>query len=230
MDFSSEVIIIFGASSDTGKTLTKILKSNGCTIIGTYHKNKIGILNDEIKCDVTNEKDVEKVYKYTLDKYSKISAVINMTTLSLDNDIKDKSYKEFMEVVSVNLGGTFLVDKYASIYMKHGTVINMSSLDASKSFRIDSADYAASKAGIENLTKNFAKGFPSLKYCALSPAWINTSSVLEMEPHYLEEEMKKFDQVELLRKEDVSLKIIEILINNDDYISGDIIEMEKNYE
>ena len=230
MDFSSEVIIIFGASSDIAKTLAKILKANGCTIVGTYHKNKPSLLIDSIKCDITNEKDVERVYKYTLDKYSKISAVINMTTLSIDNFVKDKSYKEFMEVVSVNLGGTYLVCKYASLYMNQGTIINMSSLDASKSFRIDSTDYASSKAGIENLTKNFAKGFPSLKYCALSPAWINTASVLEMEPHYLEEEMKKYDQVELLRKEDVSLKIIEMLVNNDDYISGDIVEMEKNYE
>ena len=42
--------------------------------------------------------------------------------------------------------------------------------------------------------------------------------------------MLKHGQKELLRKEDVALKIIEMIINNDNYISGDIVRMEENYE
>ena len=47
-----------------------------------------------------------------------------------------------------------------------------------------------------------------------------------MDPKYLEEMMKKHEQKDLLKKEDVALKIIEMVINNDDYISGEIVRMD----
>ena len=80
------------------------------------------------------------------------------------------------------------------------------------------------KAGVENITKNLAQRLPNLKICALAPNWVNTDSVLEMDKNYLEEELKRVGQEKLLKKEEVALKIIEIIIN-DDIRSGEIIRM-----
>ena len=59
-------------------------------------------------------------------------------------------------------------------------------------------DYDASKAGVENLTKNLALRFPNVKICALAPNWIATESVLEMSPIYLESELKRVNQKKLI--------------------------------
>lgn len=231
MNFEDVVIVITGASKGVGKTLAEILSKYGATVIGTYNKTKIKRASfDTYECDVSKEKEVVKFIEYINSKYHKVDALVNCAALSLDNDIYDKSAKEFLDVLNVNLVGPFLMCKYASRIMDRGVIINVSSTDGQDTYNPISMDYCASKAGLENLTKNLALRFPKLKVCAIAPAWINTDVVLEMDPKFLEDEMNKHNQKELLRKEDVALKIIEMIINNDDYITADIVRMEKNYE
>ena len=56
------------------------------------------------------------------------------------------------------------------------------------------------------------------------PNWVNTESIQEMNPDYLEEEMKRVGQSKLIEKEDISKKVIELI--ESDSISGSIIVME----
>ncbi len=225
----NKVVIVVGASRGLGKTLAQLFFNQGYTVIGTFNKTKIDTSYPMLKCNIIRENDVEDLFKQVIKKWKKIDAVINCATYTEDEDYVKKDLNSFMEVVKVNLGGTFLVDKYACLNMQKGTIVNISSTDAQDTYTPFSMDYAASKAGVENLTKNFAKRMPNLKICALAPAWINTSSVLEMDPKYLQEEMQKHGQKELLHKENVALKVIDI-INSDKYQSGDIIRMEHNDE
>lgn len=231
MNFEDVVVVVTGASKGIGLTLANILSKYQAKVIGVYNSTKIKTQDfDTYKCNVSNEKEVEKLVKYVNEKYGKIDVVVNCAALALDADIYDKSGKEFLEVLNVNLVGPFLMSKYASKIMNNGVIINVSSTDAQDTYDTLSMDYAASKAGIENLTKNLAQRFPKIKVCALAPAWVNTQTVLNMDPKYLQQQLAKHQQKELLKKEDVALKIIEMIINNDDYISGDIVRMDRNYE
>ena len=231
MNFENVVVIISGASKGIGYTLASILSEYGATVIGLYNKTKIKNAPFEAyKCNVASEKEIEKLIKYVEGKYQKIDVVVNCAALCLDEDIYDKSADDFLQVLNVNLVGPFLMCKYASKIMNNGVIVNVSSTDANDTYSTFSMDYAASKAGLENLTKNLAVRFPKIKVCAIAPAWVNTQTVLNMDPKYLEEQMQKNGQKELLKKENVALKIIEMLINNDNYISGDIVRMDKNNE
>jgi len=225
MDFSGMVVLITGASKGIGLTLSKILHEYGATVIGVYNNTKIDTLEyDTYKCDISNEDDIKSLYKYVMGKHEKIDVVVNCAALCLDNDIYEKTKEEFMKVLEVNLVGTFLMCKYASLNMDRGVIINISSTDASDTYNILSMDYAASKSGVENLTKSLALRFQNLKICALAPNWVDTETVLNMERDYLEKELKRIGQDKLLKKEEVAVKIIELIIN-DDIRSGDIIRM-----
>jgi len=225
MDFSGLVVLITGASKGIGLTLSKILHEYGATVIGVYNNTKIITEEyDTYKCDISNEIDIKNLIAKVYDKHEKIDVVVNCAALCLDDDIYEKSKDDFMKVLEVNLVGTFLMCKYASLKMDRGVIINISSTDASDTFSPLSMDYSASKAGVENLTKNLALRFPNLKICALAPNWVDTETVLSMDKDYLESELKRIGQNKLLKKEEVALKIIEIIIN-DDIRSGDIIRM-----
>jgi 3-oxoacyl-[acyl-carrier protein] reductase len=115
--------------------------------------------------------------------------------------------------------------KEAIKVMNKGVIVNIASLDGIDTFSPYSMDYAASKAGVINITKNMASDVSNARIVALAPAWINTQTVLDMNPNYLKEEMKKHHQDKLLDKEKVALKIIE-MIENDKYKTGSIIRME----
>jgi len=225
MDFAGLVVLITGASKGIGLSLSKIMHEYGATVIGVYNNTEIkDVLFDTYKCDISNEEEIKNLIKYVKEKHEKIDVVVNCAALSIDDDIYDKSKIDFMKVLEVNLVGTFLMCKYASLEMERGVIINISSTNANDTYNPISMDYDASKAGVENLTKNLAMRLPNLKICAIAPNWVATESVLEMNPNYLKDELKRIGQDKLLKKEDVALKIIEVIIN-DDIRSGEIIRM-----
>lgn len=230
MDFTGSVILVTGASRGIGKVLSNLLASYGAKVIGVYNKTKIDNNDiDAFKCDISKEKDIKKLMNYIKQNYGKLDVLVNCAALCLDNDLYDKTKEEFMSVLEVNLVGTFLICKYASLLMNKGVIINVTSTDAVDTFSPISMDYAASKAGLENLTKNLALRLPNLKICAISPNWVDTDTVLEMDPNYLESELKRVNQKELLKKEDVVIKIVEMIVSND-IVSGDIVRMVNSNE
>ncbi len=224
MNLEGLVVLITGASRGIGLTLANILNDYGATVIGVYNQTKIDVLWDTYKCDISDEMAVKKLFQYIKDKHEKLDVVVNCAAISKDNDIYEKSKEEFMKVIEVNLGGTFLINKYASLIMTKGVIVNISSTDASSTYNPLSMDYAASKAGVEVLTKCLKMRFPQLKICCLAPNWVNTETVLEMNPDFLKQEMIRVGQEKLLTKEEVALKILEIIID-DDIRSGEIIKM-----
>ena len=188
MDYKDKIILVTGASSDIGNHLANTLASKNATVIGIYNKTKID--NSKFinyKCDITKEKYIKKLMKMIKNKYGYINILINGAALSLDNDMYSKTKKEFMKVLEVNLVGTFLMCKYASLLMDNGVIINIASTDGIDTYSVFSMDYSSSKAGIINLTKNLANRLNNIKVCGIAPNWVKTKSVLEMNKDYLEE-------------------------------------------
>ena len=221
------VALITGAASDIGKSVAIMLNSNGYDLVLLYHNKEIDYLdklnNSKVfKCDISNEEEVKNV----INSIDKIDVLINCAAISKDNYIKDKTKEEFMKVLEVNLVGTFLVTKYVVNKMDNGTVINLSSLDSIKTFNSLSVDYIASKAGVNTLSKTFSLEYTNIRFITLLLPWIKTSSVLEMNPEYLKEEMNKYNQDRLMEVEEVSNKLLEVI--NSDTPSGSIIEV--NYD
>ncbi len=225
MNLDGLVVLIIGGSSGIGNTLIDILHEYGATVIATYHNKKINNeLIDTYYCDITDENSINELMNYIKSKHEKLDVLVNCSAIDMANDLYDKTKDEFMKVLEVNLVGSFLLMKEVSKIMSRGVIINLSSTDATDTYNTLSMDYAASKAGVENLVKNMAERLPNIKICAIAPNWVDTKSVLEMDPNYLKEEMNRIGQKELIKKEDVALKILEIIIN-DDIRSGDIVRM-----
>ena len=221
-----KVALITGASKGIGYTLSNILVSNGYKVIGIY--NSTNVFSDVIdyqKCDISNEEEVVKLFNYIKNKYGALDILVNLAALSIDDDIYEKNAIDFMKVLSVNLVGTFLMCKYASKIMNDGVIVNVSSTNGFDTYTPISMDYDASKAGVDNLTKNLAMRFTNIKVCGIAPNWVDTDTTLSIDSNYLNMEMKRIGQKKLIKKEKVCEKIIEI-IENKDIKSGTIIRME----
>lgn len=219
------VALITGAASDIGKSIAIALNEIGYDLVLLYHNKEIEYLDKlnnakVFKCDLRNENEI----KDTINTVDKIDVLINCAATYRDNEIKDKTKEEFMNVLEVNLVGTFLVTKYAVNKMNNGIVINISSLDSTKTFNSLSVDYIASKAGVNTLTKTFCLEYTNIRFVTLLLPWVKTSSVLEMNPEYLKEEMNKYNQERLMEVDEVSKDVIDII--NSDIKSGSIIEVD----
>lgn len=223
-------VFISGASSDLGGAVAKVFASNNYNLILGYNTREDNVvkLRDDIKSiygidsiiyklDITNEIEVEKLFS----NYD-IEILINNAAKSLDNYIEDKSYDEFMGVVSINLGGTYLMCKYAK---SAKYIINISSRDGIDTYNPISLDYSSSKAGIINLSRNLSLYYLDKKIYCVCPGWIDTESVKEMNPNYLKEEMERIGQTKLVDKEYVANSIYNLV--NSEVESGSVIIIDE---
>lgn len=192
---------------------SKDLANSLCNyIVDTYKVNCI--VN---KIDITREEDVKELFS----EYN-VNILINNASLSIDNYMKDKTFDEFMEVVKVNLGGTYLMCKYAK---EASYIINISSKDGIDTYNPISLDYSSSKAGIINFSKNLSLYYNDKKIYCVCPGWINTESVMNMNPIYLSDEMKRIGQRELLDKNFVANKIVSLIDSNKE--SGSVVIIDE---
>lgn len=222
------VAVVTGGCSGLGVYFTKYLLSLGYKVYALYNKSvdEAFILEKEydnlrcVQCDIRDEKEVDNTF-FNIDD---IDILINNAAISIDNDYKDKTKKEFMNVLETNLVGTFLVIKYALDKMnENGVIVNISSNNSLNNYNPISMDYDASKAGVNMLTLDFSLATDK-KIVAYAPGWIKTSSVLNMNPEFLNEEMKKVNQNKLIEPLDLVKYIIDdIKVRK----SGSIVEVKE---
>ena len=217
-------VLIVGGSSDIGKNLAKLLLSNGYNVICTYCDHEL-ILDgiDTVKCDVRDENSIETVIKYGIDKFGRIDILINMSAIYRDSYFLDKTKYEFMDVLEVNLVGTFLCNKIYSKYIDDGMIINIGSTDGIDTYNEYNIDYAVSKAGIINITKSISKCTKNKVLC-ICPNWINSASTKEMDKDFLDSELKRIGQSRLITMKEICDSILDII--NGECISGSIYRID----
>ena len=149
--------IIIGASGGIGSKLFEhYSKDETDGVIGTFHKN-----GEESEfmwgLDIANYFVVE-AFAESVDLYDGQITLINCAGINYDAMAHKASVDSWWDVIEVNLVGTFHVIRAFLPYMRHwnyGRIINMGSVVAQKGIPGTSA-YAASKAGLQGLTKAIA--------------------------------------------------------------------------
>ena len=231
--------LITGASIGIGRSLALKLASLGYNLLLTYNTNEIKCqeLQSYIiseynvkciiqKCDLRNEEDIKNVFNKFREEFQGLDVLVNNASISHDNLIEDKSKEEFMDVLEVNLVGTFLMSKYFSnIMSSEGIIVNMASTDGIDTESLYNIDYSASKAGIISITKSFSLSYQKFRTVALAPNWVDTESTIEMNQDYLKEELKRIGQTKLISKDLVVEKIIHIIVDKN-IESGSIIRID----
>ena len=235
MNFKDKVVLITGASYGIGREIATYFAKLGSKIIITYNKSRIlsndvvlsikkeyNVQVDNIKCDITNEVDVNNLYLFVNNKYGKLDILINNAALSLDNYMFEKSKDEFMRVLEVNVFGTFLMmQKFSQIT---SYVFNISSTDAIDTGNEYNIDYSCSKASINCMTKYFSLFNQNTKYIALCPNWIETEPIKEMNQDFLQSELKRINQKKLINPKTIPIVIKKCIVENAE--SGSIIRID----
>ena len=227
--------IITGCSKGIGKEIALELARDGYDIIGTYNTSNIENLKNRVeaigikfysyKLDLLNEEEVFKFCKEVKEKFKNIDVLVNNAALSLDCEFLNKNIEEFKDVLQVNLISPFLLIQNLNI--DNGVIINIASTDGINTYSKLNIDYSASKAALINMTKSLSLVLNSRIY-AICPNWVNTESIREMDQEYLNAELKRIGQKELIEPKDVAKKVIKIIESN--IKSGSIIVMEDNNE
>ena len=235
----NKVAFISGCAKGIGKITAKILAKSGYDLILHYNTSYEGImtLKEELesvcnvtvlKADLKEEIEIKNMVDIIKQKYDHIDLLVNTAALDMPDDIIDKTYEQFLDVIKVNLVAPFFLIKSLMDLLKGGVIINIASTDGINTYNPISLDYCASKAGLINLTKNLALRLDDIRVYAICPNWVDTESIREMNPDYLNDELQRIGQRELIDPISVAYKVKKLAISN--MKSGSIVVMEDKYE
>lgn len=184
-------VLVTGGARGLGLAISLYYLKMGHSVVVNYNnsdemalklKSEYGDRVSIVKADVSNEDDVKRMF----DALGKLDVVVNNAGIAKDSDPMEKSAEEFLEVIKVNLLGTFLVSKYAVNHVDKGCIVNISSTNALDTYYPESMDYNASKAGVISLTHNFSLYLKDrdIRVNVVCPDWIDTDMNLEMDEEY----------------------------------------------
>lgn len=172
-DLSGKVSLITGGGTGLGRAMAIGLAKYGSNVVivdidpdkAKDVVRKIESLEKSalaIKADVTKREEVDHMVQNVLDKFRTIDILVNSAGIGRRVKAEEMSEKDWDEVISVNLKGTFLCCQSVGklmIKQKKGKIINIASVVGQRGLfhPLDLAlSYCASKGGVVQLTRALA--------------------------------------------------------------------------
>lgn len=162
----NKTYIVTGASSGIGYETAMLIQRNGGSVI--WASRQIESNEDIAKqikhgsfvknIDVSNEASVRSFFNLLKEEKIQINGLINCAGFVEPNSLLNTTIENWMKTINVNLTGTFLCCKYATLHMKQngGKIINLSST-AGLTPRPGWSAYAAAKSGIISFSNAIAE-------------------------------------------------------------------------
>ena len=174
----SKNIIITGAGSGIGAATTRAFLSDGYhvgligrrakTLEETANGHKNALL---LPCDVANPAAVENAFANAIRAWGRLDTLFNNAGIgSFSTTIDETSVQTWLDVVSINLTGSFLCAREAFKIMRNqsprgGRIVNNGSISAHAP-RPGSVPYTTTKHAITGLTKSLSLDGRAFDICA----------------------------------------------------------------
>jgi 3-oxoacyl-[acyl-carrier protein] reductase len=190
-------VLITGAAGALGTAFSLELASRGAEIMACdVRLDALGGLRElargkalkleTCQADVTEEKDVEKLFQVFMERFGRLDAVINNAGVAEDGllvkykgDLLEKfPLPRWRRGLEINLTGVFLCGREAAYHMIRqgggGVIVNISSISRYGNFI--QSNYSATKAAVVALTVVWAKELSryGIRSVVLAPGYIDT--------------------------------------------------------
>ncbi|XP_037927547.1 estradiol 17-beta-dehydrogenase 8 [Teleopsis dalmanni] len=236
-----KLAIVTGAGSGIGRATCRVLARDGAKVIAADRNlkaaeetaNEIGTdVASAAEIDVSSYESVNKTVQSIVSKFQKApTIVVNSAGITRDGYLLKMPERDYDDVYSVNLKGTFLITQQFAKAMiandsKGGSIINLSSIVA-KMNNIGQANYAATKSGVISFTEVASKEFGKfgIRVNAILPGYINTPMVAVV-PEKIKEQVKVRCPLGRLGKPEEIAEVIAFLASEKaSYINGAAIEV-----
>ena len=157
--FKNKTVLIVGGSKGIGKELASQYFKSGAKV---YYLSRSKIKNNynliHFKCDLSKKNELINIEE-KLRKLKKIDILINCAAINFAKKYNNISFKEWSEVIDLNLNSIFYITKIVLNKMrlkKNGSIVNVSSIAGRHRSVVSGAHYVASKSGLIGLTKQLA--------------------------------------------------------------------------
>jgi NAD(P)-dependent dehydrogenase (short-subunit alcohol dehydrogenase family) len=192
-DMSGKTAVVTGASSGLGVRFARVLADAGASLVLAARREAAvqqlaASLPDAVgvRCDVTSEQDCAELVQVALQRSGRIDVLVNNAGVSHVAKAEVETTDTFRGVVDVNLVATYTLSRLVGIEMLRegsGCIVNVASMVGLVGLgRMPQASYAASKAGVINLTRELAAQWArrGVRVNAIAPGFFPSEMTQEL--------------------------------------------------
>lgn len=185
-EFDGRTALVTGSSRGIGRAVTELLAAQGAKVAVTARRladaeAAAGAIAGEtlaVELEVSNPESVAAAVSRVAEAWGRIDVLVNNAGLTRDGLAMRMKLDDWRTVIDANLTGAFLCTKECLRHMvkaRAGAVVNVSSVVGSLG-NPGQANYCASKAGLEGMTRSLAREYANrnVRINAVAPGFVAT--------------------------------------------------------
>ncbi|XP_034481039.1 estradiol 17-beta-dehydrogenase 8-like [Drosophila innubila] len=238
---AGKVAFVTGAGSGIGRATCRILARDGAKVIAADRNlpaaqetaKQLGAERAAaLEVDVSSVQSVQSAVTAALAQFQQApSIVVNSAGITRDGYLLKMPERDYDDVYSVNLKGTFLVTQQfakAMIEQKlsNCSIVNLSSIVARMN-NMGQANYAATKAGVISFTEVASKEFGKfgIRVNCILPGYIDTPMVAVVPDQIKQQVVQRCPLGRLGQPDEIAEVIAFLASQKSAYVNGAAIEV-----
>lgn len=237
-DFSGQVAVVTGGAQGIGGAVADALSKGGARLAiwdmdGDLAVEKAASLGGDalaMTVDVADWASVEAARDATLKEAGRIDIVVNSAGISGANaTVEDYDVAHFAEIVTINLMGTFHVNKAVVPAMRaqnYGRIVNIASV-AGKDGNPNASAYSASKAGVIGFTKSLGKELAAhdIAVNCVTPAAARTRIFEQMSQEHIDYMLSKIPRARFLELNEAAAMIAWLCSRENSFTTAGVFDL-----
>lgn len=198
-----KVAIVTGASSGLGVAFAQGLAEAGADLVlGARREDRLEETADLVRAagrrvitvgtDVSDPAQCQALVDAAMTEFGRVDVLVNNAGIGTAVPATHESVEQFTRVIDVNLNGCYWMAQTCARVMTPGSsIINISSVLALTTAGLPQAAYAASKAGLNGLTRDLAQqwtGRKGIRVNSIAPGFFASEMTEQYPPGYLEQQ------------------------------------------
>lgn len=237
INLKGKTVLITGGASGAGVSIVKQFACTGCNIAFTYNHSSQAAselvkqlsLTTKIKAYEFNQANIESInplIKNIIEDFGHIDVLVNNAGIYPAKSLNNISEKDFDEMMDTNNKGVFFLSKEVAKVMDVGSIINISSINASNPAS-KLIHYGISKAAVEMQTKCLAYELgPNIRVNCIAPGLIYKQGQEEFIPGWVESYVERSALNKLVDPKDVANACIFFASDLSNAITGQILTVD----